>query len=86
MMDSNGWSYNPGWTAAICLVFFAGYCWLRLPGKNTEFLLAARHNDTNSIQSLALTRADIDTRRRGDGATPLMLAAGEGNKDAVHSY
>ena len=79
----NNWSYNPAWLLAAIMLVLAAYCWVQLPGKDAQFLIAVRQNSTNSIQALVIKGADVNARAKGKGATALMIAAGHGNQEAV---
>jgi uncharacterized protein len=79
----NNWSYNPIGFIALMFVAFAIYCWIQLPGKDAQLLVAAGRNNTNVIQALIRKGANPNTRAKQDDATPLMIAGGHGNQEAV---
>ena len=74
----NNWSNNPAWLVATIISIFAVCCWVQLPGKDAQLIVAASRNNTNAIQTLVMKGADVNARAKGKGTTPLMTAADRG--------
>jgi ankyrin repeat protein len=78
-------NYNPAPFVCVLFLLIPGFLFARLPGSKSQLLVAVRHNDTNAIANLIRKGANVNGKAGTRAMTPLMIAASEGNEEAVRT-